>query len=137
MEKQTNLKNVLSLALLLLALLPVKVTAQSTVKMLVMKVVRVSGNPLTAYLKADDSFTGPMWNLETGVMDMGTTTVRQSRIKEIRFEVQEVDAVDAPEASVEEESENAPVYDLQGRRIAKQDMRKGIYIIKGKKYVKR
>ena len=126
------------MALLVLGLFPLGAMGQSTEKVLVMNVKRVSGNPLTAQLRDTEGFTGPLWNLLTGRLTIGANSVARSRIKEIRFEVQEVDGVSAPEVDCTEDgNDNTPIYDLQGRRIQKKDMRKGIYIIKGKKYIKR
>ncbi len=121
--------------LLLLVLLPSLAWAED-VEVLVMTVSRTSGSAVTAQLWGDDDFVGPILNMESDKLYINNLSFNRSRIKEIRFSVETVDAVTGPAAACDAESGSDAIYDLQGRRISRENMHKGIYIIKGKKYIK-
>lgn len=131
----------MTMGLLLFTLLPLTAWGQQTKKALVMNVVRVSGGPISTVLWPEDDFVGPVLNMQTNRLQLSSTSLMRSRIKEIRFEIQDVEIPDVEDGVKALETEDgrtdAIAYDLQGRRVNPETMGRGIYIIKGKKYVKR
>lgn len=121
-----------------LLLCPMCAFAQtSTQKVLYMKVVRTNGT-LTARLDAGEDFLGPVYNPSTKRLFIKGGSRTLSSIKEIRFEIQEEEITDAVSdvRMDDSDSQKATVYDLSGRKIDSEKLAHGIYIKKGKKFIK-
>lgn len=126
--------------LLPLALLPLLAAAQTTERRLTMTLHRTIGSTITAILPTEADETGPIFDFEENKLHIKTYAIDRKRIKEIRFKVEEVEVPDGIEGipMAEGDMQNAPVYDLSGRRHnAGEALPKGIYIIGNKKYVKK
>ena len=102
-----------------------------------MKVVRTNGT-LTARLDAGEDFVGPVYNPSTKRLFIKGGSRTLSSIKEIRFEIKEEEITDAVSdvRMDDSDSQKATVYDLSGRKMDSEKLTHGIYIKKGKKFIK-
>lgn len=121
---------------LLLALVPMLASAED-IQVLYMTAYRTIGNGVSVPLYDKDDFVGPVLNLQENRLHIGNASILKSRITGIKFEVRTIDAIEAPQADVESQNSEAPVYDLQGRQMGKESLTRGIYIRNGKKFVKK
>ena len=121
--------------LLLLMLMPVMAAAQTTEKVLYMSVKRTAGTKTIALSEAEDCL-GPVLNMSTNRLQVGTASILRTNVKEIRFEVREEEVADAIEDIDATDADDSRIYDLQGREL-KSASRAHIYIMNGKKYLKK
>lgn len=133
------------LALLLLCLPTLAMAQTETKKVIQMSVVRTVGVPVNTYLMEDEGFVGPMYNRDTKNLSLTSTTgsaftVARTRLKEIRFSIEEIEVPTAIE-NIEADNNTTealqqPIYDLSGRRISTDEaLTRGIYIKGGKKFI--
>lgn len=126
--------------LALLAALPLSALADN-VKVLYMTTSRQTGNSVETMLEDNDHFVGPKVYPSTGKMFVNGRTWNLDRIKEIRFDVREVDGILQVEDS-RQSQKDGHVYNLNGQLVREhadglKGLPKGIYMMNGKKYIVR
>ena len=104
-----------------------------------------SGTTKETMLTNDQSFVGPKIIRNENVFILNGTTYAPNDIKEIRFEKRTIDAIETMEAPVIAKHHDNAVYNLNGQKVCDiltfesqyDSLPKGIYIINGKKIIKK
>lgn len=104
-----------------------------------MTVALNAGQSESVMLSNASEYNGPMFRPAEKTLSINGTSYNTEDVKEIRFEVRQVDAIQDVNQSNEHFADGI-IYNLNGQMVGKMDVErlpKGVYIVNGKKIIVR